>query len=278
MIPTSTPSTPTYPFSALNLFPTAQQGDAGVIDDPTQPRQSWSDPAAAALPPTQPMTYFYWNQQTGAKVSFTVPAGQAARANIAGVYGPYKPAPPIGVTETFPSQPQIPPVPITDGSIFSTFAQAQTLAAALGGVVVPGGVPTATYNYGPTELRQIYAVRLPNGKTVNVGQELMRVPADANGNSAPGKWSVDPSGDPAWVAAVPTTAPITAVPQRELTATESVISQDIMGITYWLVGNTANGYSATPPADGGGFTSADRAMLTAVYNGLVADQLIKGAS
>ena len=284
MIPVVKPTKPTYPFSpALNRFPTAQLGDPNPIDDPTMPRQSWSDPAAAIALASNPgavMSYFYWDQSTGAQVNFTVPAAQAARANLAGKYDAFVPSAPVGVTAKYPAFPTMNAIALTDGSIFSLPVEAATIAQELGGTVVNGELATEHVDYGAVEQRRILSIQLPplaNGTVlppVNVGRLLIQ--QNVNGVGAPGHWTVVNCA-PVWNPAVSpsTNIPDTPVPQRALEPNESIISEDIAGIHYFYVANTDNGYAAGG-APSAGLSQAEHLMLAAIYNGLKEDGIIKG--
>jgi len=291
------PSTPTYPFSpALDLFPINQWGDPNTIDDPTTPRQNWQDPAAAAAYAANPgavMTYSYWSQSTGQQVSFQVPASQACRANIQGVYQAYVIAP-TPATASFNAFPSIKPIPL-DPSVLSSAQDAATLAstfqALLGETVTvvdmtPAGV---TVNWSG-ETRRWNGLQfpgmLPNVGPLNCGKLLAQ--QYANGVGAPGKWTFNASNDIAtWTTSVipvgqPSPFPPTPMPQRNLLPGEMVISENILTIPYYLVGNTNNGYTPGTPSpatsEGSGFTNADRSLLTAIYNGLKAANLIPSGS
>ena len=296
-IATLTLATPTYPFSpALNLFPTNSWGDPNTIDDPTSPRQSWQDPAAAAAyaaNPTAVMTYNYWNQNTGQQVSFQVPAAQAMRANVPGVYQAYVIAPTPAMA-SYNAFPMIKPTPLDPG-VLSSAQDAANLAATfqalIGGPVTivdmtPSGV-TITWNGETRRWNGLqFPGMLPNVGPLNCGKLLQQ--EYANGVGAPGKWSFSGSTDIAiWTTTVippgqPAPFPPTPMPQRNLLPGEQVISENVAGIPYFLVANTNNGYTpgvaSAATSQGSGFTNADRALLTAIYNGLKAVNLISSGS
>lgn len=70
-----------------------QAGHQPPSHDPTQADKFWWDPSAAALPPTQNVTYQAWNGDlvNPALIPLTVPAAVAAAVNVPGVqtYVPY---------------------------------------------------------------------------------------------------------------------------------------------------------------------------------------------
>lgn len=248
------PSLPLYPFSpALNLFPVADASTPGAFDDPSQPRQNWADPAAASLPPSQIMNYFYWDQNTGKQVFFTRTAAQAAVPNIdLGPYPAYAPPALVNVVASFPAFPLLKPINLTDPTIFSTPAQAAALATSLNATVIDITPNTEVITYPSGEDRREFGLVLPNRTIVNAGKLL--VIQYAQGVGAPGKWSLDASGNPLWT---PTVAPVVALPpiptpQRALLPNETIQSVSVAGFSYFEISrtdlNSTPGTSSAPSA------------------------------
>lgn len=264
------PNQATYPFSpALNLF-TTDTTIGPFIDDPTSPRQAWHDPTAAALAPTQLISYFYWNQNTGAKVSFTRTAAQASKPNLAGTYAPYVIAPSLVTVTYVVNGATIGPLTL-DPKVLIDPVDAAALAAELSAAIgVPFSVVNLTLPNGTVnqngDTRAWLGVKSPVMLQATNAQAL-RILEYARGVGAPGQWNVDAGGNPVWHAALPPGIALDPIPtpQRDLLPNEQIVQASAgPGIYYFQVQRTD-----LAQATGSGSTSANASALDQDTNTVV---------
>lgn len=268
----SQPNLPLYPFSPnLNSFPVDTASTPGAFDNPALPRQNWHDEGAAALVASgqgsQPISYFYWDQNTGKQVFFTRTARQASAPNLdLSPYPAYVPAPLNGVIASFPGSPQLKPVTLTDPTIFSTAEQASAVANVLGGTVVDITPNTEVLTFPAAETRREFGI-VVNGAIYNVGK--LMVQQYAQGVGAPGGWSLTATG-PTWMPIAAPSTPLVPVPtpQRALLPNEQVTSVSIVGIPYFEVQrtdlNAGPGVSSAPSAIDTDTNTTVHAILSAL--------------
>jgi hypothetical protein len=243
--------------------------------DSTRPAQYWFDSTAASLPAGQEMNYLQIELTPSADgstaparvVSLSIPAGQAATPNIAGVVT----YPAYVVAQTTASSGGS----LVNPTILSNYSDALAMAAALelpASSVIAG--PPLTWN---GETRGDWMIVLPgNPNPYYVGTLL--VDQYANGVGSPGAWSIRNGGTPN-AQAVWTPAPAgpdgitsgipaetTPVPIRALAANEKFVPAGIGGGV--MVARTD---LASPSVLGTnvGFSQQDAVMLAAIYSALI---------
>lgn len=255
---------PTNSVESLDIFPdypdrsTYQNvlgTQAPVFDPSVGFIKEWQDPAAAALPPTAVMTYTKLNTDINnpALVTFTVPAGVAARVNLPGkpAYAKYF-IQPTDATGSFMVGFSRQTVAVQPNTL-SLKPQADALAALVGATVVDRAIGNTfvTYNFPADEPRREWMLTYKNGLTAFAGDLLAG--QWANGIGAPGHW--DTTGNVlAWVADPIPDGTDKAyakldIPKRPLNSDEKlvVVSQGSLGAKAVAV---QQGPDATPPATG----------------------------
>lgn len=253
--------------------------------NPAYPIKDWFDPAAIAGVDS---VYQVWNASVTAPalITLTIPGAEAMTVNLPGTptFAPYVVAPTPATKQVHFAGLAFAPVAVDPGTL-SALADANRLAAIAGAAVVdPTAAPNQflifTWN---GEVRRPY-VLMPPGSTgdptaggQNVGQLLAAV--NAAGVASPGHWDAAQLALHilAWV---PETAPsgldVTArVPEPMLLQAGETLASLQLGIVFTAVvlaaGETLPGAAAPPAAAAGdGFAAADRAMLTAVYDAVIA--------
>jgi hypothetical protein len=242
--------------------------------DSTRPAQFWFDSTAAAFPPSQLMSYLQIQLTPSADgstaparmVPLSIPAGQAATANIPGlvVYPAY-----VVAQTTAASGGSL-----VNPSILSNYSDALVLAAAL-------GLPASSAIAGPAltwngETRGDWMIVLPGNPNPYYAGTLL-LDQYANGIGAPGVWSIRNSGtvnaQAVWTPVPPgpdgisTGVPevTTPVPVRALLSNEVFVPAGMTGGV--MVARTD---LASPSVLGTavGFSQQDAVMLAAIYGAL----------
>lgn len=175
-----------------------------LVNTPTVPFvpgkavKRWAYPAAAALPPTQLITFFKFDPTTVSEVAFQVAAGDAVVDNIPMIYSEYQPAPtPATLTIT-----RVGTTPLTlnvPANSLSTADQATALAqeisTALAGplngaplVATVQGIPPGEQFNANGETRQQWVLSGGGILPANVGNLIAS--QNMEGIGAPGSWSL----------------------------------------------------------------------------------------
>jgi hypothetical protein len=191
------------------LFPehTRQTDPFAPTLDPSRHVKTWVDPTAAGLPFDQLISYSFVDMSSGKPSvgTITMPASEAWSLNLPGIQQPTPwkaPTANVGVLMNGMFTAVLSP------ELVSTKAQANQLAVDLGLNLDAVEIETLDHvTYAPDGEYNRYALRLPNGTLLNVGQALKS--RSAAGVNSAGHWDLSTY---TWVSEVPPTPPTPTLP------------------------------------------------------------------